>query len=281
MYLRRIAHSGRSNLIIATLVLCLAFLTALNSSLFLAYVGEYVGLSGGDGNFGESLEPDIVIPSAQEIMIQSVYGINDNGRKQIVDIVGFALPYLILVLQAGLLLTLLTEDGSRYMYIIRYESYSKWLLRNLSKISFGLISLWTLFYMAVFIFSFLLADHTGGLGGIFYHLNIYASPNVSFVEVVVFQYAIGCLTCFLIASSQFMISIILKDAAKAYVYLSMFILLCAFLGMFRIYNPLMMSKHGEINNLIGVSPLMTLGLLLGVSLGGILINKRYLRRKGL
>ena len=282
MSLRKIAQSDQFTfLLIILLLLGLAFLVIVDSSLFLSKVGEYVSFNYDDIDMEDPQPYEIIKASAQEIMVQSVYGINDNGRKQIIDIVGFALPWLILVFQAGLLLTVITESGNRFMYIIRYKTYHRWFLRNLTRVILELLFLWTLYYAAVLVFSFLLADHAGGLGNIFYHLNIYTDHDVSFVKVVVYQYVIGCLTCFIIASSQFMLSMILRDASKAYIYLSMFMLVWAFLGMFRIYNPFMMNKHSGIDDHIGVSPFFTLGFLLVTALICILISREFLRRKGL
>jgi hypothetical protein len=273
MPLRKIAQINHFPILIfIPLLLFLAFLTVMSSSLFLSVVGSVSGMK----------EPFMQArPSAQEIMVESVCGINDNGRKQVLDIIGVALPYLILIFMAGLLITVTTESGNRFLYIIRQKTYGRWLMQSLCKVLLWLLSMWTLYYAAIIVFSVLLSENTKGLGEIFYYLNTTANPGVSVERVMLLQYAIGCLTCLLIASSQFMFSIVLRDASKAYICLSICLLFCVFLGMFDIYNPLMMSKHGELNNQIGISPLWTLTLLLIVSLICTFVSKHYLRRKGL
>jgi len=283
VFLQKIAQSSHFSVsFIIPLMLILALLVVVDQASFLSMVGEYgLDIPAYDETSTESETSSVIQPSAQEIMLHSVYGINTYGRKNIVDIVGVALPYLFLVFAGGLLLTVMTEPGSRFLYVIRHRTYTKWLLRNLTRIVLWLVALWTLFYAATGVFSLLLSDNRDGLGPIFYHLNAAASHDASFHQVIVSQYVLGCLVCLMIAASQFMLSVVLKDASKGYIYLNAAILFCVFIGIFDIYNPLMMSKHNSLNLRIGASPFVTGAVLLGLAILCTVLNKECLRRKGL
>lgn len=262
----KMIQSERISVVTATLMLMgLALLTVLRSR---CAVSDYAELLG-------------VIFSSSEVMVGSIYGIS-GVSSSIIEVIGFAIPFLVLAFLAGLMLTKTLDTGTRFWYIIRYRSYRVWLLNSLFKITLKCLSVWTIYYASVLLFSLILSGAPEPLGEVFHYVNPNAIHSLSFETVILNQYLIGCTVSFVIAASQYMLGIALSNVSKAYICVSLSILMCSALGMANIYNPLMMSRHSFVDDQIAaIAPVITVGLLIMIGLACMLLNLFLLRRKGI
>ncbi|RXI66907.1 membrane-spanning permease [Clostridium tetani] len=196
--------------------------------------------------------------SLQDIIIYIIYGFGENSKTTFIDILRFAIPYLLTIFLCGIYIENMLETGRKYIQIIRYKGYKYWLRSNIKILFLYIIFIFIIYYFLLVIISLLFVNNTTGITDFFYKINLYTNFNISFYKIVIYQYFINVFLTLNIILIEIFLSLLLKDTIKSYIFVNLLIFLFSTLGTYRIYNPFMISRHKFICHIYKISPVTTI-----------------------
>lgn len=198
------------------------------------------------------------IISVQDIILYSIYGLNENARTNFIDVVKFSSLYIIIIYINSIYLHKIWSDSTKYLYLIRYKSISLWLQHNIKMLIKMILTIVSIYYGLIILITFICIRNKQGFTETFYMLNPYCNKIMSSTKLILFQCLLTMCASILITLIQLLISS--KNSYKGFIYMSLFMILLVYLGTMKLYNPLMLSKHVDVNSNSYISVFMTIGV---------------------
>jgi hypothetical protein len=196
--------------------------------------------------------------SLQDIIIYTIYGISCDGRSNLVDVLRFSLPYILIMIFIGIYLQDILEDNKKYIHIIRHSSYILWITKNIIKLNVFTVFFLGSYYCTLIIISLVFINNTSGFTEIFYILNPLYINSSSFGELLSYQFFLSITCSFIFVLLQTLIILFTKDSHKSFMFTSLIIFTLSFIGRFDLYNPIMLCKHSLIDSTSSIHPLITI-----------------------
>lgn len=196
--------------------------------------------------------------SFQDVVIYVISGINKNGRTGLIDVLRFSTPFLIILFVSGIYFTDILDGSKKYLYLIRYKYYKIWIRKNVFKMIISAIIAFTIYYFFTVIASLVFIENRNGFTEIFYRLHPFYDNQSEFIKVFFYQYLLSITFSILIVIFQILLSMSIKNTHKSFIVMSFIIIFLSFLGIYDIYNPLMLCKQKILNTSIEIHPLITI-----------------------
>lgn len=196
--------------------------------------------------------------SSADIIIYIVSGINADARANLIDILRFTMPYLLILLFTGVHLSNILENNNKYIYLIRYKSYETWFKKNAAKLIQLVVIHFSIYYLLLIILTSILMDIFSNFTKVFYILYPFYDGHSSSLKLLIYQWLLSILWETVFVLMQFLLGLFIKDVFKNFIIMSLVILVLSFIGKYNYYNPLMLSKHNIMNTTISVNPSITL-----------------------
>ena len=196
--------------------------------------------------------------SSADIIIYIVSGINADARANLIDILRFTIPYLLILLFTGVHLANVLENNNKYIYLIRYKSYGTWFKKNVVKLIRLVVIYFAIYYLLLIILASMFMDVFSSFTKVFYMLYPFYDGYSSFLKLLIYQWLLSILWESVFVLMQFLLGLFIKDVFKNFTIMSLAILIFTFIVKNGCYNPLMLSKHSIMNTTISVNPLITL-----------------------
>lgn len=196
--------------------------------------------------------------SIQDIVIYSIYGLNENSRTSLTDVVRSSIPYLLVFLVNSIYFSSFLEGSNKYLYIIRYKYLKSWLKENIKKLIKLIIMLLSAYYVILVIVASIFIRNREGFTEAFYILNPYYTGDNNVMKLIVCQYVLTLSALILLTLIQLMLSMLINDVHRVFIYMNFFIIMLVTTGVKGIYNPIMLSKHRIINYTIDVGVVTTI-----------------------
>jgi hypothetical protein len=204
--------------------------------------------------------------SMQDILIYSIYGLNENERTNLIDIVKCSIPYILIFWVNAIYFSNVLDEKVKYLHIIRYKSLKIWLKEKIKKLLQSTILLITVYYAFLIIIALIFIKNRSGFTDTFYILNPYYTNHGGVIQLIIYQYILTLTSVILLTSIQLLISILINNIHRVFIYLNFSIIVLISSGIKNMYNPIMLSKHNVINSTINVSVVdtITVEIIIGI-----------------
>ena len=176
--------------------------------------------------------------------------------------------------------TMINEKS--YIWIIRYKSYTKWILYTIKNILIIIIRDLTIFYVFLCLFSFIFTQNFDGTSEYFKELNNSQVSNSIGIIYVVIQYLLSMVCITSIALLQIFITLFFNNFKYGMVCHILIVIISATIAKAGGFNPVMLSRYNIIDSTCMNYPTVTilLGIIINIFIVGIIVVfiKKLIRR---
>ena len=190
--------------------------------------------------------------------------------------------YMLIIANISIYIENTMINEKSYIWILRYKSYTKWILYTIKNILIIIIRDLTIFYMFLCLFSFIFTQNFDGTSEYFKQLNdcqVYDSIGIMYVVI---QYLLSMVCISNLALLQILITLFFNNFKYGMVCHILIVIISATIAKAGGFNPVMLSRYNIIDSTSVNYPTVTIivGIIINIFIAGIIVvfMKKRIRR---
>ena len=215
-----------------------------------------------------------------DVILIKVYGVNKEST--IMNIFNWITLYMLIIANISIYIENTMINEKSYIWILRYKSYTKWILYTIKNILIIIIRDLTIFYMFLCLFSFIFTQNFDGTSEYFKQLNdcqVYDSIGIMYVVI---QCLLSMVCISNLALLQILITLFFNNFKYGMVCHILIVIISATIAKAGGFNPVMLSRYNIIDSTSVNYPTVTIivGIIINIFIAGIIVvfMKKRIRR---